>query len=266
MPLLSDYFHDKIDIIKPLSRYNYTDYYVIDRHITFRNKNIVAFIGFHKKTKEIFFLYKTFKYTIKGIKRYKTMNKNDGLYFIPVTNFNLSNYRPPYDNAFDMLHNLVKESVNINSINDYLKTYYKRNKDYLKRRLNSNAPGSKILFRTDQIKNVRIHYDLRIPINHKLLSFAIPKKMITTIHNKPQFAIETVPHPFWFLNFQGVITSDYGMGEIEIYDSGKFKLIEYVKDKKIKFMLNGVRYKNQLVSLIHLHGRTKFWVMYIEEK
>lgn len=83
-----------------------------------------------------------------------------------------------------------------------------------------------------------LHYDLRLEDGGVLRSWAIPKGLPTRAGAK-RLAIETEPHPLKYLTYQGVIPkSEYGGGEMWIYDSGTYAYSKKT-DKKLTIELLG---------------------------
>lgn len=81
-----------------------------------------------------------------------------------------------------------------------------------------------------------LHYDLRLAENGVLLSWALPKGFPHEPGVK-RLAVRTEDHPMKYLRYEGVIPKgEYGGGQMWIFDSGRYEVIERT-DKKIKFRL-----------------------------
>ena len=83
-----------------------------------------------------------------------------------------------------------------------------------------------------------LHWDLRLEINNVLKSWAVPRQPPTTKGVK-RLAIEVEDHPLNYATFEGTIPKgNYGAGKVEIWDKGKYELINKTKNK-IEFKLKG---------------------------
>jgi DNA ligase D-like protein (predicted ligase)/DNA ligase D-like protein (predicted polymerase)/DNA ligase D-like protein (predicted 3'-phosphoesterase) len=87
----------------------------------------------------------------------------------------------------------------------------------------------------------RLHYDLRLERNGAMPSWAVPKGLPIQ-RNDRRLAVRTEDHPIEYASFAGTIPEGhYGAGEVRIFDSGTYDLIEWT-DKKVSFVLHGRRY------------------------
>jgi DNA ligase D-like protein (predicted 3'-phosphoesterase) len=76
-------------------------------------------------------------------------------------------------------------------------------------------------------------------------------------------AIATEDHPVDYINFKGTIPQgQYGAGKVEIFDKGKFKLVESTP-KSLKFELKGKTLKGKYV-LFNLEGKN--WLLFKMKK
>ena len=109
----------------------------------------------------------------------------------------------------------------------------------------------------------RHHYDLRLEINGVLRSWAVPKEPPKTKGTK-RLAIQVENHPLDYANFKGIIPEGhYGAGKVEIWDKGKYELIE--KDsKKIIFELHGKKLKGKYCLIKTSYGNKpeKSWLFF----
>jgi bifunctional non-homologous end joining protein LigD len=101
----------------------------------------------------------------------------------------------------------------------------------------------------------RLHHDLRLEmmngVTPVLVSWAVPKGLPHK-KGKPHLAIHVEDHPFEYGEFEGSIPAgNYGAGEVRIFDSGTYELLEQ-ETGKLSFRLQGRRLK----GVYHLH-RTK---------
>ncbi|HTM43776.1 MAG TPA: DNA polymerase ligase N-terminal domain-containing protein, partial [Polyangiaceae bacterium] len=90
----------------------------------------------------------------------------------------------------------------------------------------------------------RQHFDLRLQIAGRLLSFAVPKGP-SLDPNEKRLAIQTEDHPFEYLDFEDVIPEgNYGAGSMIVWDIGRVVYLEHsaeegLKRGKLDFVLYG---------------------------
>jgi bifunctional non-homologous end joining protein LigD len=95
----------------------------------------------------------------------------------------------------------------------------------------------------------RLHYDLRLERDGVLVSWAVPKGPPTK-RGVRHLAIQTEDHPLEYASFEGNIPkSHYGAGEVVIWDSGTYELLEWT-DRKVSFRLFGQRYRGTEYHLV----------------
>jgi bifunctional non-homologous end joining protein LigD len=90
----------------------------------------------------------------------------------------------------------------------------------------------------------RLHFDLRLEMladsRPVLASWAIPKGLPLGDH-RPRLAVHVEDHPIEYGSFSGTIPKgNYGAGEVRIFDSGSFELLEQAEGK-LSFRLRGGR-------------------------
>ncbi len=103
------------------------------------------------------------------------------------------------------------------------------------------------------------HFDFRLEIERVLKSWAVPKGLPEEIGVK-RLAVQVEDHPVDYINFHGTIPAgQYGAGKVEIFDRGKYKLIEQDKNKVI-FELKGKKIKGPY-ALIRMKN-TKNWLIW----
>ncbi|MDD5650218.1 MAG: DNA polymerase ligase N-terminal domain-containing protein [Candidatus Nanoarchaeia archaeon] len=90
-----------------------------------------------------------------------------------------------------------------------------------------------------------------------LRSWAIPKHKLPK--SKPLLATETEEHDISYKDFKGIIPKDnYGAGTVDIYDKGKFEIVDFVYDKKYVIKFNGKKIKGYY-ALIKTNPKTFLW-------
>jgi len=112
-----------------------------------------------------------------------------------------------------------------------------------------------------------LHYDFRLELPEKidkgavvLKSWAVPKGVPTKAGIK-HLAVAVEDHPVNYINFKGVIPKgQYGAGLVEIWDKGKFKLLEF-GPKSLKFELKGKRLKGVYV-LAQFTKEKRNWLVF----
>ena len=102
-----------------------------------------------------------------------------------------------------------------------------------------------------------LHYDFRLELDGVLKSWAVPKGPPEEPGIR-RLAVQVEDHPVDYIDFQGVIPSDYGAGTVAIWDSGTFELLHRDPDK-IVFSLDGQRLKGRY-TLVRT-GETKNWML-----
>ena len=116
------------------------------------------------------------------------------------------------------------------------------------------------LFVVHKHEATRLHYDFRIEIDGVLKSWAIPKVPPTEKGIK-RLAVYTEDHPLEYIHFEGTIPEgNYGAGKVEIWDSGKFVLLENLKDK-IVIDIKGDILKGKY-CLIKFKDQEKNWLFF----
>ncbi|MDP0498778.1 MAG: DNA ligase D [Verrucomicrobiota bacterium JB022] len=96
----------------------------------------------------------------------------------------------------------------------------------------------------------RMHYDLRLELNGRLLSWAVPKGP-SLDPSERRLAVRTEDHPTEYLDFEGVIPEgNYGAGSMIVWDTGRWKPDakdpeKALKAGKLKFTLQGEKLHGQ---------------------
>src|SRR5260221_1888219 len=108
----------------------------------------------------------------------------------------------------------------------------------------------------------RLHYDLRLEMEGTLARWAPPKGLPLEPGEK-FLAVHVEDHPMQYGNFSGVIPKgQYGAGTIEIWDSGRYELVERKKDGGLTVRLKGKRLSG-LWTLVpaNLGGEERNWLL-----
>lgn len=107
-----------------------------------------------------------------------------------------------------------------------------------------------------------LHYDFRLELPARpggegvLKSWAVPKGVPEKAGIK-RLAVQVEDHPVAYAKFHGIIPAgEYGAGQVEIWDKGKYQLVEQTP-KSLKFKLNGKRLSGNYV-LYHFDKRNWF--------
>lgn len=92
----------------------------------------------------------------------------------------------------------------------------------------------------------RLHYDVRLEKDGVLKSWAVPKGIPESIHEK-RLAVKTEDHPLEYADFEGTIPEgQYGAGTVKIWDKGTYETKVW-QGGKIEFTLDGQKLKGRYV-------------------
>ncbi len=108
-----------------------------------------------------------------------------------------------------------------------------------------------------------LHWDLRLEMNGVLKSWAVPKQPPKSKGIK-RLAIQVEDHPMEYAKFHGTIPEgNYGAGKVEIWDNGKYNLIEKTS-KKIIFELHGKKLSGKYCLIKTNYGSKpeKSWLFF----
>ncbi|MBN2733367.1 MAG: ATP-dependent DNA ligase [Methanomicrobiaceae archaeon] len=105
-----------------------------------------------------------------------------------------------------------------------------------------------------------LHYDLRLERDGVLKCWALPKG-VPMVSKEKRLAIESGDHKTDLLYFSGIIPKgQYGAGEINIDDSGKYEILLW-SDIKIEFILKGDKYKGRYILVRFQKAGPKTWLL-----
>jgi bifunctional non-homologous end joining protein LigD len=108
----------------------------------------------------------------------------------------------------------------------------------------------------------RLHYDFRIERGGALQSWAVPKG-IPLRRGQRHLAVHVEDHPLDYATFEGEIPAgEYGAGTVEIWDHGRYELVEEKRDGGLTVRLQGERL-NGVWTLIpaRMDGDERNWLM-----
>ncbi len=113
-----------------------------------------------------------------------------------------------------------------------------------------------------------LHYDFRLELTENissgdviLKSWAVPKSVPQEKGTK-RLAIQTEDHPVEYIDFEGKIPEgEYGAGTVEIWDSGKFELLNREKDL-YDFKLSGERLEGNYVLVQPKSFKENQWLIF----
>mgnify|MGYP001413788001 CR=1 FL=1 len=116
-----------------------------------------------------------------------------------------------------------------------------------------------------------LHYDFRLELPDSidrgpvvLKSWAVPKG-VPTVPAVKHLAVAVEDHPVSYINFKGIIPpGNYGAGRVEIWDQGRFQLLEHGKNF-LKIRLQGKRLKGNYV-LTKFGKGAKNWLVFKTKK
>ncbi|HEX7255491.1 MAG TPA: DNA ligase D [Gaiellaceae bacterium] len=108
----------------------------------------------------------------------------------------------------------------------------------------------------------RLHYDFRLERNGALASWAVPKG-IPLEPGQRALAVHVEDHPLEYATFEGEIPKgEYGAGQVEIWDSGTYELLEEKKSGGLTVRLHGKRLEGVWTLVpAKLDGDPKNWLI-----
>ncbi len=106
----------------------------------------------------------------------------------------------------------------------------------------------------------RLHYDVRLERDGVLVSFAVPKNLLTE-PGEVRLAVHTEDHPLEYLSFSGQISAgEYGAGTMSIWDTGSYQTEKWAPDE-IAVVLRGERTRGRFVFFAGGEGRDREWMV-----
>jgi len=126
----------------------------------------------------------------------------------------------------------------------------------------SKKPGKGKLYMVHDHRSKNHHFDLRLQFGNILKSWAIPKRIdLKNLHAK-RLAVQTEDHPLDYGKWEGKIPEgQYGAGQVKIWDSGSFEVVDWKPGKKLIFRIKGKKLKGVFV-LVHFRPAGKEWLFF----
>lgn len=123
------------------------------------------------------------------------------------------------------------------------------------------AQGAGNRFVVHEHHATRLHFDLRLEMEGVLKSWAVPKGPSMNPAEK-RLAVMVEDHPLDYIDFRGEIEEgNYGAGEVEIWDSGTYRVIEGGIDQgKLVFDMFGAKLNGRF-SLVRFSREPKNWLL-----
>ena len=108
----------------------------------------------------------------------------------------------------------------------------------------------------------RLHYDFRLERDGVLASWAVPKG-VPLEPGEQRLAVHVEDHPLEYASFEGEIPKgNYGAGQVEIWDSGTYELIEEKRDGGLTVRLRGRRLAGTWALVpARLSGEERNWLL-----
>ena len=144
---------------------------------------------------------------------------------------------------------------------------YKKRRDFKKTTEPKGAGKSrkkkgKLLYMVHDHKARSHHFDLRLEMDGVLKSWAIPKRIDLKRLDERRLAVQTDDHPLDYGKWKGTIPAgSYGAGEVRVWDSGTWEIVDWKPGKKLIFKVRGKKLKGTFV-LVHFRPKGKEWLFF----
>jgi len=113
-------------------------------------------------------------------------------------------------------------------------------------------PRARFVVHEHRARRAGLHYDLRLEREGVLMDWAFRKEPPLEPGIK-RFGVKQPDHGLEWLGFEGTIDDGYGAGEMRIWDSGTYELVEE-KGGLMKIRLEGSRLRGEYVLLRFREG------------
>ena len=119
----------------------------------------------------------------------------------------------------------------------------------------------KLIYMVHEHHATHLHWDLRLEMNGVLKSWAVPKTP-TAKEGIKRLAIQVEDHPISYATFKGIIPEgNYGAGEVKIWDTGSYELIEKTPTKII-INIHGKKLKGKYALIKTNYTNKKSWLFF----
>jgi len=128
-----------------------------------------------------------------------------------------------------------------------------------------DPPGTRLRFGVQKHWARSLHYDLRLEIGDRLVSWAVPKGPSKDPTVK-RLAVRVPDHPIDYLLFEGTLPeSEYGAGEVIVWDHGEYGVVgspetdaaAALKNGTIRMVLHGTKLRGQWAIFLTRIGKGK---------
>jgi DNA ligase D-like protein (predicted 3'-phosphoesterase) len=120
----------------------------------------------------------------------------------------------------------------------------------------SSKKSKRLIYLIHEHHATHLHWDLRLEMNNVLKSWAVPKTPTADKEIK-RLAIQVEDHPISYAKFKGIIPEgNYGAGEVKIWDTGNYELIEKTPTKII-IEIHGKKLKGRYCLIKTNYGTKK---------
>ena len=126
----------------------------------------------------------------------------------------------------------------------------------------AKSTGERLRFVVQRHVARRLHYDFRLERHGALASWAVPKG-VPLRRGERHLAVHVEDHPLEYAEFEGTIPAgEYGAGTVEIWDRGRYELVEEKRDGGLTVRLHGDRLDGVWTLVpAHLDGDPKNWLL-----
>jgi len=123
-----------------------------------------------------------------------------------------------------------------------------------------NKINNKFMIHKHYARKAGLHYDLRIGYEGVLKSFACRKiKELIDEEVKKISVFQQPDHGASWFDFEGEITDGYGAGKVQLWDKGRFKIIQW-KPRVITLAFAGEKLKGEFSFI--LYKPPSQWLMF----